>query len=144
MFRTKTLFVIGAGASCELGLPAGGELRHHIMDALDTEHNDSRRGFKNLRVDEAVREAASDVDQARWAQNFADFRETAMKMRVSLPLAQSIDNYLEAHRGNEKIELLGKIAIALSILDAEKKSSLMYEVPSPNRPQGWNKDLLAS
>jgi hypothetical protein len=39
----------------------------------------------------------------------------------------SIDNFLDGHRGNNKMELCGKIAIVLAILRAESKSRLRFD-----------------
>ncbi len=49
-----------------------------------------------------------------------------------MPQAISIDNFIDNHRGDEKIELCGKLAIVKSILDAEKNSKI-YVDPSNYR-----------
>ncbi len=45
---------------------------------------------------------------------------------MGLPLAISIDNYLDAHRNDETVRELGKLAIAVAILDAERNSALNH------------------
>jgi hypothetical protein len=51
----------------------------------------------------------------------------ARHIRDALPQAISIDNFIDAHRDNDKISLCGKLAIVRSILDAEKRSLLYFE-----------------
>jgi len=43
-------------------------------------------------------------------------------MRAALTLAPSIDNYIHTHSGNSQIEIIGKLAIAKTILDSERRS----------------------
>jgi len=44
-----------------------------------------------------------------------------------MPQAISIDNFIDTHQGDAKIELCGKLAIVKSILDAERKSLLFID-----------------
>jgi NAD-dependent SIR2 family protein deacetylase len=46
MFRSKTLFVVGAGASSEAGLPTGYELKNKIAELLNFhfEHFEQQSG----------------------------------------------------------------------------------------------------
>jgi len=53
-----------------------------------------------------------------------------------MPQAISIDNFIDNHQGDEKIELCGKLAIVKSILDAEKSSNIY--VDSRNHSDGIN------
>jgi hypothetical protein len=41
-----------------------------------------------------------------------------------MPQALSIDNFIDAHRGDDRMELCGKLGIVRSIVDAERRSSL--------------------
>lgn len=56
----------------------------------------------------------------------------AWHIRDALPLAISIDNFVDAHRGNEKISLCSKLGIIQSILDSERKSLLYFNRESPD------------
>ncbi len=44
-----------------------------------------------------------------------------------MPQAISIDNFIDAHQGDKKLELCGKLAIVRSILDAERASNLFLD-----------------
>lgn len=53
----------------------------------------------------------------------------AWAIRDAAPLSLSIDNFIDAHRGDAAMEKCGKLAIALTILDSERNSKL-YTDPS--------------
>ncbi len=56
----------------------------------------------------------------------------AQRLREGLVFARSIDSFLDVHRGDDKIQLLGKIAIAKTILEQEEKSYLRISGPAPD------------
>lgn len=112
----KTLFVIGAGASAEANLPVGETLKGQIAQLLDIRFNHFDQQSGDRLIPAALKQIATDINphlHACWT------------IRDGMPLSISIDNFLDAHKGNGLIEQCGKIAIARSILDAESKS-LMY------------------
>ncbi|RZF59116.1 hypothetical protein EWE75_23495 [Sphingomonas populi] len=144
MFRRGTLFIIGAGASCEIGLPSGDGLRDHIIEALAPERGNATQAFKNQAVNDAIVEAVQSVDRNGWENEMRAYRAMAERVRKALPLAQSIDNYLDAHRGNTIIETLGKIGIASSILSAEANSALVKKDSKRIQSSPWSDKLLSS
>ena len=122
MIKRKTVFVIGAGASCEAGLPTGAELRTHIAKALDIKFPDGyQQGSGSLSVYEAI----SEYCRQSGLRDTGEFLRAAWTIRDAAPLALSIDNFIDAHRGNKKVELCGKLAIAEVVLHAERKSKLL-------------------
>jgi len=54
------------------------------------------------------------------------------RIAQGMPLALSIDNFLDAHRGDSAIELCGKVAIVRAILNAERSSTLYTDVNRPS------------
>ena len=122
MFRSKTVFVIGAGASKEAGLPTGPELRAAIASKLDIKF---KFGIDQISGDEAIYNALR-----LYARNSGEdvnlYLQEAWKINEALPQAMSIDNYIDTHRGNGRLELCGKLAIAQSILQAEADSLLYF------------------
>jgi hypothetical protein len=54
MFKTKTLFIVGAGASREFGLPTGAELKAQIAHLLDIRYE---HGFSQESGDRLITEA---------------------------------------------------------------------------------------
>lgn len=121
------VLVIGAGASNEVGLPLGSELKKQIGKALDIRYE---RGINRESGDEIIdgsfRVLASEDHQNRH-NNINLYLEAAWRIRDAMPQAISIDNFIDSHRSNDTIALCGKLAIARCILDAECKSKLKVD-----------------
>jgi hypothetical protein len=121
MFKAKTLLVIGAGASCEANLPSGEELKHRIAKILDIKFERfNRQVGGDPRIVEAIHKfAGGDITGVN------PYIPKAHRIRDVVPSAAiSIDNYLDAHKGDAELELCGKLAIVKSILDAEASSKM--------------------
>lgn len=114
----KTVFIIGAGASKEANLPTGTELKGEIAKLIDFE-DDQNRG--DSRIIEAIHQMVRDSKRADELDSYAN---AARHISSALPLAISIDNFIDAHRDDAKIALCGKLAIVRSILNAERRSAL--------------------
>lgn len=120
----QTALIIGAGASTEYRLPAGTELKHQIQRLLDIRFE--RLGEK-VSCDHVILEALHLAERNRENRGNVDpYLHAARQIRDAMPQAQSIDNYLDVHDGDEKIRLCGKLAITRAILNAEKSSSLYF------------------
>ncbi|MCD2324756.1 hypothetical protein LQ953_12095 [Sphingomonas sp. IC-56] len=130
MFKSKTVFVVGAGASCEAGLPSGEALKTNIARVMDIRFNDwgSELISGDYRMVDALRAAARAAGDERG--NINPYLHKAWRIRDVVPAAAiSIDNFLDAHRGDAQMELCGKLGIVKSILDAEKQSKLKPREP---------------
>ncbi len=128
MFRRKTLFIVGAGASAEFGLPPGKRLAKKITDKMDIR---IERGF----------EFVGSGDQRLYGQLLQLRREdgnqwqpAAMRIRDGLPFAQSIDDFLDQRRSDQWINLYGKAAICQAILEAERGSKLYFNPMKGDEP----------
>jgi hypothetical protein len=123
MFQKKTVFVVGAGASHEFGLPVGDGLKTMIgarlPDYLGTDY-DEEPSVGSVRLRHAL---SLTVD----GRNLTDLKlaTTVEQLAQGLPLANSIDQYLDFHRHHDELVIVGKMAIADSILTAEAQSALM-------------------
>lgn len=122
MFNPRTVFIIGAGASCELGLPSGDGLMAEILRALDT--SNERHGFKNNRIQRALMSRVERDHGWNWTGPMQKYQALAHKITQALPHARSIDTYLDSQKEDGDTVLLGKLAIAECILRAEKGSYL--------------------
>jgi len=120
----KTVFVIGAGASKEVKLPTGEELKKKIIRLLDIRFDFFRQESGDFLITEALK-IHTNKDGGRGDIN--PYLHEAWHIRDALPQAISIDNFIDSQRENEKIALCGKLAIVRSILGAEKKSLLFFE-----------------
>lgn len=138
MFRSKTTFVIGAGASFELNLPIGTGLTGKISETLRLDRK-SYEMFSDRSILEAVREHLISQGKSTNANGFAALAQVAERIASNMPLAPSIDNYLNTHRSDDDLVTLGKIAITRCILMAERGSYLYarnghdYYLPMTNR-----------
>lgn len=134
MFRQKTTIVIGAGASCEIGLPSGDRLKAQIA-ALFAGSNENSYGLKNTSMIAAVKDRLGQRNRVyvnspplHHDEQIVTIREAAKRIRVGLPLALSIDNFLHTHQADAEVVRLGKTAIAMCILAAERGSAFYDEV----------------
>lgn len=121
----STTFIVGAGASKEVNLPTGYELKRDIANLLDIrfDHWDQKSG--DYVITNALRHLVRTPDGRNGDIN--PYLHEAWHIRDALPLAISIDNFIDSQRGNENIALCGKLAITRAILEAEQKSLLFFE-----------------
>jgi hypothetical protein len=124
MFRSKTLFILGAGASNEVGLPIGDELKDQIAHKINIKFPD---GYRQESGDHQIMWAFRQLANQRMDQNPNVFLETSWQLIDALPQAISIDNLLDAHRDHPNAAICGKLGIVKSIQEAERRSSLYLE-----------------
>ncbi len=129
MKSKKLTLIVGAGASKEFGLPVGSELKQKISSLLDIRFDYNQQKSGDYQIRNALESAVRQPDGRR---DINPHLHAAWRIRDAMPQAISIDNFIDNHQGDEKIELCGKLAIVKSILDAEK-SSKIYVDPSNNR-----------
>jgi hypothetical protein len=121
MFNLPITFVVGAGASTELGLPAGADLQKQICQLFGS-GNPQRSIAQNFRDEISKRDAKAPIAPEIVARRN---EAVASAFRQGLPLSRSIDNFLHSRSDNQDIVDFGKAAIAYLILDAESRSNLM-------------------
>lgn len=138
----NTVFVIGAGASTEAKLPTSYELKSEISRLLDIRFHFDEQKSGDHAITAALRIIVRGTDGRNGDIN--PYLHEAWNIRDAMPQAISIDNFIDAHRDNDKIALCGKLAIVRSILDAEKKSLLHFEreridstIDFPSLEQTW-------
>jgi hypothetical protein len=126
MFRTPTTIIVGAGASADYRFPLGSGLRTKIAKLINIEFEDFGRSLQS--GDHIIVECLRDVSrQTGHDGNINTFLPSARSMAAAMPLALSIDNYLDAHKDDPNTIICGKLAIARAILMAEKESSLWFD-----------------
>jgi hypothetical protein len=120
MIRTKTTFIIGAGASCELQMPSGPELVTRIAQSLDF----ARYGAELQTRDSTLLMQYLAKASARAGKGEDVLNAAALRIRTAAKMGGSIDAILEQHNNDPMILLCGKLAIAHFICQAEAKSTL--------------------
>jgi hypothetical protein len=124
------VLVLGAGASAEVQFPLGDKLKDEIADALHfrIEYGNSR----DARVgDQAIYYALCAIGRTPDGgnQELNELLVTARHIHDAMPLATSIDNFIDSHKEDARIATCGKLGIARCILNAERHSTL-YVDPS--------------
>ena len=122
---TNIVYVVGAGASKEAKLPTGHALKNNIANLLNIKHDFDKQVHGDRIILNAVRQYIKRRDLLE--TNINKYIDEAVDIKHALPLAISIDNLLDAHKDNKIMSLCGKLAIARSILRAEKDSLLYFK-----------------
>lgn len=124
MFNNRTLIVVGAGASSECKLPTGFEFKAKIAGLLDIRFPN---GFEMKSGDAQVCDALRLFVQNGGSRDINPYLRAGWRIRDAMPQAISIDNFIDSHQGDKKLELCGKLSIVRSILAAEQQSSLYVD-----------------
>jgi hypothetical protein len=135
--RPTTVFVIGAGASFEVGLPTGDALINELGELLDLQYSRHGPGEPNQgspEIDRALRAMAGQIPLSRpvpkelhsLQMTLDRLVEASVQTSKGMSLTASIDNYLNSHQGNPAIVACGKLAITLAILRNEGSSKIRY------------------
>jgi hypothetical protein len=119
VYSRNTLFIIGAGASKEFGLPIGLELATGIASRSAIIENYVHSNVKDQNIWQAIGQLANSKQESTRL-----YLEASKIIHDAMPYAPSIDNFLDVHHVNKHIEVCGKLAICASIIEAEKSSSL--------------------
>ncbi len=140
MFNNKTLIIVGAGASKEVNLPTGQELKESIARSLEIEFDAMGRLIGPNRILCNALETISKKNgpDPQFHPPQLRYINVAKRIRDAMPLAISIDNFIDTHQGDNALELCGKLAIVSSILDAERNSLLFFDRNNPNSKLDYN------
>ncbi len=120
MRNPRTLFIVGAGASKEAGLPVAKELVEEIANRLDfrIEQGMLRPDFG----DEDILDYFQQQVSAR--EEIKKFISAAALVRHGVVYSNSIDTFIDTHRDHRFVGLCAKLAIAKTILEAERQSKM--------------------
>lgn len=122
ILKKNTVFVIGAGASKEVHIPIGSELKEKIVQLLNIQYDFDKRISGDPVIEHALYEHAKGKDGRPGDIN--PYLHEAWHIRDALTQAISIDNFIDTHKNNDKLALCGKLAIVRSILQSEQDSLL--------------------
>lgn len=123
------VLVVGAGASKEVGLPVGFELKKIISQALDLRFDYVGSQESGDKVINSAIDFITKQDKSGERNSYIN---AARQISRAMPQAISIDNFIDTHQGNRHIEVCGKLAIARCIIEAEQKSILYFDHKDPN------------
>lgn len=125
MRTSKSILVLGAGASKGFGLPLGSELRNSIASDLNIMFDadwGQRLESGSPEIVEALRLIVGKDDNGR--SDINGHRLAAVQIAGSMRLSGSIDEYIERHKDDLLKVQCAKLAIGKAILEAERKSTI--------------------
>ncbi len=129
MFRAKTVLVIGAGASVEVGLPMGPDLLKQIVQLTHITFDFGRQKTGDHGIVEALRLC---LNEGREVTKINEHLKAAWQLGESSKQALSIDNVIDALE-DPQVELVGKLGIVRAILKAEAASPAFKRIKNmPN------------
>jgi hypothetical protein len=123
MFNKPTVFIIGAGASAECGLPTGAGLTEQIHLGLGFRYEGGKLTAGDLNL--------SNILKRRFAGSGA-LVPSARELSAIVPTFLSIDEALHWLRSKPEAVEIGKLAISHYILAAERQSRLAPKSGSVN------------
>lgn len=127
MIEKRTVFILGAGASCPYGFPTGRGLRAKIIGEFVSAYESLLDERKKLGIDGINEGYPSSQDTKSFVTRFDESS------------TESIDLFLSRH---PQFERIGKIAIALTILNMEHSSRFRERMRNPS--EDWYFHLFNS
>lgn len=131
MIRTPTVFVVGAGASCELGFPSGSKLLKELETALNIRFRADGEHTGDSRILDAFRDIVRTNGGGRVELNA--HLDACSRICDAAHLGISIDNVISQIDQDPLVPICGKIGIARQILRGETESSIRINANNPAR-----------
>jgi hypothetical protein len=123
MLEAPTVFVIGAGAGFDIGMPLGGTLSSEIAGKLDIWYADGfSRTSGNAEIDDALKRFAKLHHDQPNAAN--EYRAAGRTIKAGVQFSRSIDSYVNSHSHDQKIAVCAKLGILHTIIHYERGSAL--------------------
>jgi hypothetical protein len=123
VFRARTLLVLGAGASAEVGLPVGAKLLTEIVKLTDIAYDVGRM----VRGDHHLAEALKVIlNEGQAVEKYNQHLHAAWQLAASAKQALSIDNVIDALE-DERVERVGKLGIVRAVHEAERASNFFKD-----------------
>jgi hypothetical protein len=118
VFRPKTLFGMGAGASAEFDFPTGAALMNIIKEKLV--YDEAKFSLSDAAIHRALLTHVNGTPPgAPVIYGLSDYVDAARQIVRAMPLSASIDTYMDDQRSDPCIQLCGRLAIVKAIMEAE-------------------------
>lgn len=127
MFKNNILFVVGAGASAEFGMPVGYGLSDIIAKRSRIKPQRFGRDFEgDYTLWDCLRRKYQDGE-------IVHKKLTALnQIHHHIYLSSSIDNFLDKHNFDLDIVEMGKLQIAVNLAECESRSTLYFDTTKAN------------
>ncbi len=124
----RTVFVIGAGANVEIGMPDGIKLKSEIAYLLNLDKIGLSEDQKHQTIRSAIEVYSRKLNDSINHDRNAGLLNVARVVSGAMPYSISIDNFIAAHKENHDIAFCGKLAIIYAILNGERECVLYEDV----------------
>jgi len=139
VYKSKTTFVIGAGASLELGFPTSTELKKSIGDALNISFELGNRVVSGDRAIAAALRDYADYNEGKGTEEYNLNLKAGRHVRSAMPQAISIDNFVD-NQEDERVTRMAKLGIASCLMEAEKSCLKEYTIGDKHEKEiNWEK-----
>jgi hypothetical protein len=102
MFTVPTVLVLGAGAGCDVGMPAGPRLKELIAKKLSIKYTQSKLKSGDPQI--------AGILKRQYGETYNEWRIAGCMVAEGMDYTNSIDDYLQTHHSNEKIAICAKLA----------------------------------
>lgn len=135
MYTARTTFVVGAGASLELGFPTSDLLKSQISEAVNIGFEFGNRQIKgDYQIAEALRGYADHYKGQ--SDEYNKYLHAGWHIGTAMPQAISIDNFVDSQE-DEYVTAVAKLGIASCIIDAEKHCLERYKSRDKGEKIEW-------
>jgi len=119
MLDKPTVFVIGAGAGFDIGMPLGDDLADLIASGVSFYYEQGNLTKGNGYIADGLQRMAQH-QKTSWES----FLLAGRMIAGGIKYTRSIDNYVHAHSDKEAVKTVAKVAIVQTILEAESQSAI--------------------
>jgi hypothetical protein len=131
--KVEITYIIGAGASAEISMPIGQDLKKQISVLLSNERDELRRFDLEQAAQFGIEAIEINYERIKNGEMTKyQLYDLMKKMVYALEYDTSIDNFLYNHQNNPAYQIFGKTAIFSIILRAEMTSNLYTDMNNRN------------
>jgi hypothetical protein len=119
MLKAPTVFVLGAGAGFDVGMPLGDTLSDQIAAKLDIRFDANHLVSGQPDIVESLRRYARERGEP-----LTEYRQSAVQIKKGVHYSRSIDSFINSRRDDKKLAVCAKLGIIHTILEHERRSAL--------------------
>lgn len=143
MFQEQTVFVIGAGAGVDVGMPTGNQLIDLIAEKTNIVRDEKEIFDNSNSLVSGSKLLASAIGRLAPKQQYGEYLASARRISAAMPQATSIDSFIHARSDDPRIAEIGKLAICESILEAEQNSPITRATDATSNQIDFSNKALA-
>ncbi|WP_299862880.1 hypothetical protein [uncultured Hoeflea sp.] len=139
MYNSRTTFIVGAGASLELGFPTSKDLKQQIAKSVDIRYDGvSRPTHGDHMIADALRSYADYRAGPEEREEYNEHLYAGWHIAKAMPQAISIDNFVE-NQESILVTRMAKLGIASCLIDSEKACWRRFQEAEDSPELNWSK-----